>query len=70
MQQLADLLLGLAEVPMRLVVDPERYRPVDVPVVLGDATRLRTTTGWEPTIPLEQTAADLLAYWRQLAQQR
>jgi GDP-4-dehydro-6-deoxy-D-mannose reductase len=64
-QQLADMLLSLARRPMRLVVDPERYRPVDVPVVLGDASRLREVTGWEPAIDLEQTATDLLAYWRQ-----
>jgi GDP-4-dehydro-6-deoxy-D-mannose reductase len=64
-QQLADRLLALADHPMRLVVDPDRYRPVDVPVVLGDASRLRRATGWEPRIPLDTTLADLLAYWRQ-----
>jgi GDP-4-dehydro-6-deoxy-D-mannose reductase len=69
-QQLADLLLGLANAPMRLVVDPDRYRPVDVPVVLGDPSRLRKLTGWEPTIELQETAADLLAYWRQMTPQR
>jgi GDP-4-dehydro-6-deoxy-D-mannose reductase len=66
-QQLADSLLALAEHPMRLVVDPERYRPVDVPVVLGDAGRLRAATGWAPAIPFETTVADLLAYWRTVA---
>jgi GDP-4-dehydro-6-deoxy-D-mannose reductase len=69
-QQLADLLLARAVRPMRLVVDTERYRPVDVPVVLGDAARLHDTTGWEPEIDLEQTADDLLAYWRQALPQR
>jgi GDP-4-dehydro-6-deoxy-D-mannose reductase len=55
---------------MRLVVDPDRYRPVDVPVVLGDPSRLRKLTGWEPAIELQATAADLLAYWRQMTPQR
>jgi GDP-4-dehydro-6-deoxy-D-mannose reductase len=64
-QQLADRLLALAESPMRLVVDPERYRPVDVPVVLGDSSKLHRATGWEPAIDLSTTVADLLAYWRQ-----
>lgn len=63
-QQLADLLLALADRPMRLVVDQERYRPVDVPVVMGDPGRLHAATGWEPLIPLDTTVADLLAYWR------
>jgi GDP-4-dehydro-6-deoxy-D-mannose reductase len=63
-QQLADRLIGLAERPMQLVLDPERYRPVDVPTVLGDAGRLRAATGWEPAIDLDTTLADLLAHWR------
>ena len=35
-------------------------RPADLPVVCGDASRLRDATGWEPMIPLEQTLADTL----------
>jgi GDP-4-dehydro-6-deoxy-D-mannose reductase len=61
---LAEMLLAQASSPMRLVADPERYRPVDVPVVLGDESRLREATGWRPAIPLAETLADLLAWWR------
>jgi GDP-4-dehydro-6-deoxy-D-mannose reductase len=64
-QRLADRLLALAERPMRLVIDQDRYRPVDVPAVVGDSSRLRAATGWEPEIPLERTLADLLGYWRE-----
>lgn len=63
-QRLADRLLALAERPMRLVIDQDRYRPVDVPAVVGDSSRLRAATGWEPEIPLDRTLADLLGYWR------
>ena len=57
---LARNLLGLARRPLRLVVDPELVRPVDVPVLVGDATRLRAATGWTPQIPLGRTLADVL----------
>jgi GDP-4-dehydro-6-deoxy-D-mannose reductase len=63
-QQLADRLLALAARPMRLVIDPDRYRQVDVPTVLGSNQRLRATTGWEPTIDLDTSLADILARWR------
>jgi GDP-4-dehydro-6-deoxy-D-mannose reductase len=66
-QQLADRLLALAKHPMRLVVDPDRYRPVDVPTVLGDATRLHSATGWAPSIDLDTTLADTLEFWRRQA---
>jgi GDP-4-dehydro-6-deoxy-D-mannose reductase len=59
-QTLADLLVGLARRPIQLVTDPALLRPVDLPVLRGDATKLRTATGWEPRIPIEQTVADLL----------
>lgn len=63
-KEIADILLSMAERPMRLVTDPELQRPVDIPVLVGDNTRLRKATGWEPTIPLDRTLADVLADWR------
>jgi GDP-4-dehydro-6-deoxy-D-mannose reductase len=59
-QELADLLLELAERPMRFVADPDLLRPVDVPVLRGDYTKLAKATGWAPEVPLAQTLRDLL----------
>lgn len=64
-RELADALIGLAASPMKVVLDPERLRPVDVPVVLGDNAKIARDTGWTPQIPLEQTVADILAWWRE-----
>ncbi|HET9611281.1 MAG TPA: GDP-mannose 4,6-dehydratase [Acidimicrobiales bacterium] len=63
-QAIADALLAMAARPMRLVSDPALQRPVDIPVLVGDSTRLRAATGWQPTIPLDETLADVLADWR------
>ena len=63
-REMADTLIALSGKPMKVVLDPERLRPVDVPVVLGDNTKLRTDTGWAPEIPLEQTLGDVLDWWR------
>jgi GDP-4-dehydro-6-deoxy-D-mannose reductase len=62
--ELLDKLLAHARVPITVRVDPARYRPNDVPLLLGDSTRLTTELGWAPTISLDQTIEDLLAYWR------
>jgi GDP-4-dehydro-6-deoxy-D-mannose reductase len=64
MEKVLDLLLTLARCPIEVEQDPARQRPVDVPVVWGDASRLRNVTGWTPQIPLEQTLADALDYAR------
>ena len=63
-RSLLDLLLAQARVPIEVKVDPARYRPHDSPRLLGDNGRLRTELGWSPAIPLDRTAADLLAWWR------
>jgi GDP-4-dehydro-6-deoxy-D-mannose reductase len=60
MQEVLDILVGLAACPIEVERDPERLRPADLPVLSGDASRLRTATGWTPTISLEQTLADML----------
>ncbi len=65
-QDLAEQLIGMASIPMRLETDPELERPVDIPVLLGDNSRLRTDTGWEPQIALSTTLQDLLDDRRRL----
>jgi GDP-4-dehydro-6-deoxy-D-mannose reductase len=59
-----DTLIARARVPVRVEVDPARLRPNDIPVLVGDATRLRAATGWAPRVSFEQMLADLLDYWR------
>jgi GDP-4-dehydro-6-deoxy-D-mannose reductase len=59
----AAQLLELAGASLELVTDPALVRPVDVPVLRGDAGRLQAATGWTPSIPLATTLADVLASW-------
>lgn len=59
-EDLAHRLLKLAEVDLTIEVDPTLVRPVDVPVMRGDNSRLRAATGWQPQIPLDDTLRDVL----------
>ena len=60
MQEVLDILVSLAACPIEVERDSERLRSAELPVLSGDASRLRTATGWKPTISLEQTLADTL----------
>lgn len=57
-------LVELAGADLVLETDPALVRPVDVPVLVGDATKLHTATGWSPTWSLDQTLESVLDYWR------
>lgn len=61
---LLETLVDQSDMEIRVEIDPERYRPVDVPVVYGSAEKFRNCTGWEPRIRFEQTLLDTLTYWR------
>jgi GDP-4-dehydro-6-deoxy-D-mannose reductase len=63
-REMLDRLLALARVEVAVETDPARLRPSDVEVLLGDSSKFRAATGWEPRIPLEQTLADSLDFWR------
>jgi GDP-4-dehydro-6-deoxy-D-mannose reductase len=63
-QEILDRLIALAGVPVRIEENPDRSRTMDTTVSRADNSKLREATGWEPTVPLEQTLTDLLAFWR------
>ncbi len=59
-----DRLIGLSTASIRVEVEPQRMRPVDVPSTFGSYEKLAGDTGWRPDIPFDALLADLLAYWR------
>jgi GDP-4-dehydro-6-deoxy-D-mannose reductase len=65
-RDLLHMLLARARVPIRVRVDPNRYRPNDTPLLLGDPRRIQDELGWGAEIPIERTLDDLLEYWRKL----
>jgi GDP-4-dehydro-6-deoxy-D-mannose reductase len=56
-----DILLGAAHCPISLRNDPERNRPSDLPILVGDNAKLRAATGWEPEWDITRTLPGLLA---------
>jgi GDP-4-dehydro-6-deoxy-D-mannose reductase len=59
LRELVETLVRLSGTGARIVVDPERFRPTDMRLLVGSATRLRAL-GWTPQVPLEETMNDLL----------
>ena len=64
-QELLDRLVAMAQIEVRVETDPERLRPSDVEILIGDSSKFRADTGWEPQVPFEQTLRDTLDFWRE-----
>lgn len=63
-REILTMILEQSEAQIRVEVDEKKLRPVDVPVMEADISKLQEATGWEPQIRLEQTVGDMLEYWR------
>ena len=69
-QDVLEGLLALSNAEIVIDVDAERFRPVDVPLFIGDRSRARSELGWEPQIPLADTLEQTLEDWRGRMQAR
>jgi GDP-4-dehydro-6-deoxy-D-mannose reductase len=64
-RDLLHRLIARARVRVAVRTDPARMRPNDVPLLVGDRSRIERELGWKPEIPLDRTLDDLLEYWRE-----
>lgn len=60
-REITERLVGAARRPLRVSVDQALVRPIEVPRLIGDASRLRADTGWSPEHSLDETLAAVLA---------
>jgi GDP-4-dehydro-6-deoxy-D-mannose reductase len=56
--------LTFARIPIQLREDPARLRPIDVPLLEADTSRLRTDTNWKPVVQFEFALQQTLDFWR------
>jgi GDP-4-dehydro-6-deoxy-D-mannose reductase len=69
-RELIEGLAAAAGARLEHVVDPDLVRPNEVMELRGSFDALHAATGWRPEIPLEQTLADTVAWWREQSRGR
>lgn len=57
--------LELSRSKIEVRQDSSRTRPSDVPLLLGDCSKLRSVIKWSPKISIEDSLEDVLNYWRE-----
>lgn len=64
-RDLIQLLTANIDRDLRHIVDEELVRPNEVMEIRGANAKIKQATTWKPTIALEQTLSDTLAWWLQ-----
>jgi GDP-4-dehydro-6-deoxy-D-mannose reductase len=64
-RMLLETMLSFSTIHPVVDTDTARLRPGRISKIWGDASRLRQATGWQPTIPLEQSLLEVLEDYRQ-----
>jgi GDP-4-dehydro-6-deoxy-D-mannose reductase len=63
-REVLDTLLSFSSVNFEVTVDSARFRPSDLPLLVGSPEKLKSHTGWVRQFSFTQTLQDLLNYWR------
>lgn len=63
-QDILNQIIAMSDKDIEVKVDPAKLRPVDVPIIEPDISKIKKEVGWEPLIPLEQTLRETLEHWR------
>ena len=63
-QSILDTILSLSTKEIVVEIDQNKLRPIDVPIIEADITKLQNDTGWKPEINIEETIKDTLEFYR------
>jgi GDP-4-dehydro-6-deoxy-D-mannose reductase len=68
-RDILQLLCTAARISPKIRVRADRLRPAEQRRMCGSYRRLADAVGWQPAIPIEQSLADMLAYWNDMDQE-
>ncbi len=63
-EEILKMILSMSKKDITVLTDVQKLRPVDVPIIEADISKIIRDTGWKPTISLEKTIFETLYYWR------
>lgn len=59
-----NMVIRLSNIDIKVDIDKDRYRPIDIEIVEANISKIKADTGWQPKIPIEDSIKDCLEYWR------
>lgn len=66
LEDILNKLIKLSTAEVEIVIDKNKFRPTDTPIILCNNKKLKDQTGWKQSIEIETTLKDILDYWRNI----
>ncbi|RME54113.1 NAD-dependent epimerase/dehydratase family protein [Candidatus Woesearchaeota archaeon] len=63
-REILNKVLAITGINPQIRQDPSLLRPADEKIIIGDTTKLRQHTGWEPKYDIDTTLKDMVSEWR------
>jgi GDP-4-dehydro-6-deoxy-D-mannose reductase len=63
-RDMIEIMLRTLGTEAAIVEREDRKRPGEPPLLVGDASKLRSATGWSPTRSFTEAVVDTLSYWQ------
>lgn len=63
-EELLYTIINISNTNITVETDPAKLRPVDIPEITADITKLRQDTDWQAEIPLRQTLQEMFTHWK------
>lgn len=63
-KDILDIIVSYSKTDIKIIIDKNKLRPSDIPIIEADISKVRNHTGWVPEIPIETTIKNTLDYWR------
>lgn len=63
LDEMLNYIVSLCSNDVKVVVDQERFRPIDTPIVLCDNSLIREKLGWEPQYTIFDTLKEMFEYY-------
>lgn len=63
-EEILEIILSFSSKRIEVEIDKNRFRPIDIPIIEPDISKITNTIGWKAIISIEQTIEDTLNYWR------
>ena len=65
MDDILARMIRIAQLDIQVEQDPAKLRPSDVPYFVGDASKLKAATHWQPQVTIEDGLAKTITSWQE-----